>query len=294
MFVSILKNTWRRTNSKEFFKWFFGSIGAIFALLLAGKNFLGLDAVKSSIYGGGAFGGIYIVRFGYNGSKVILEHFLSKYRDSIYGDAIILLKDAFAKVHLIRKSKTSDPTIILNTLVFMCNQLKTYFDKKTKQPCGVSIKIVLKSKTNLTSDTKLYNLCRDKSTNKRDTDAYKNTEHKIFNNSCFNSIFSHLMSNQKNKLFYINNDIEGSKDYQNTSIQAYEDGVLPYKSEIVVPIIPLSNEADRQYSLFGFICVDSPQKNSFDNNYDLAILQGVADGIYDVIQQWSLRKTQQQ
>ena len=32
----------------------------------------------------------------------------------------------------------------------------------------------------------------------------------------------------------------------------------------------------------------------FDDNYDLAILQGVADGIYDVIQQWSLRKTQQQ
>ena len=201
MFVSILINTWQRTNSKEFFKWFFGSIGGAFSLLLAGKNFLGLDVVKSSTYGGGAFAGIYILRFGYNGSKVILEHFLAKYRDSIYGDAIILLKDAFAKVHLIRKSKTSDPSIILNTLVFMCNQLKIYFDKKTKQSCGVSIKIVLKSKTNLTSDTIIYNLCRDKSTNRRDTEAYKKIEHKIFNNSCFNSIFSNLMSNKKDKLF---------------------------------------------------------------------------------------------
>ena len=294
MFVSILKNTWQRTNSKEFFKWFFGSIGGVLALLLAGKNFLGLDAVKSSIFGGYGFGGIYIVRFGYNGMKVTLEHFLAKYRDSIYGNAIILLKDAFAKVHLIRKSKTTDPAIIVNTLVFMCNQLKIYFDKKTKQPCGVSIKIAIKSKTSLSSDTKLHNLCRDKSNTKRDTETYKNIEHKIFNNSCFNHIFSHLTGNQKNKLFYINNDIEGSKDYQNTSKQAHEDGKLPYKSEIVVPIIPLSNETDREYNLFGFICVDSPQKNSFDDNYDLAILQGVADGIYDIIQQWSQRKIQQQ
>lgn len=288
----IVKVAWERTNSKGFFKWFAGSISTVIGLLLIGKNFLGLSPVESSIYGIALFLTICFLWFGYNALKVAFERYSVKPRDSIYGDAIISLKDAFAKVHHIRKTKTTDVEIIKPTLVFMCNQLKTYFDKKTKQSCGISIKIVLKGKTSLSSDAKVYNLCRDSSTTKRDTDVYKKIDHKIFNNSCYNHIFSNLTSSKKSKLFYINNDINGSKDYQNTSKDAYDGGLLPYKSEIVVPIIPLSNETPREYSLFGFICVDSPKTSSFDGHYDLAILQGVADGIYDIIQQWSSRKSQ--
>lgn len=55
---------------------------------------------------------------------------------------------------------------------------------------------------------------------------------------------------------------------------------LPYKSEIVVPIIP---SYAKQYDIIGFLCVDCEHSNKFDPIYDPALIEGVADGIYDIL-----------
>ena len=107
-------------------------------------------------------------------------------------------------------------------------------------------------------------------------------------NTCFNSILTEV-KNQNKLLHYINNDITNSNDYFNTSKKCYDDEVLPYESEIVVPIIPIVR-GKKDFNLLGFLCVDCDKRKAFDTKYDTHILQGIADGIYDIIVTRSFKK----
>lgn len=57
---------------------------------------------------------------------------------------------------------------------------------------------------------------------------------------------------------------------------------LPYKSAIVVPVIPY-NKQGKKY-IEGFICIDSPRIFPFLKQYDLAILRDVASGLYPILE----------
>ena len=205
------------------------------------------------------------------------------FKESLYGDFIIFLKDAFSEIHWLRKKGTITKEDLKTTLVIVCDQLRIIFEKKTKTKCAVSIKVPVD--TNVTANTEVINLCRDEKSTIRDTTKYYETKHHIFSNTCFNSIIDHYVRNKMNRLFYINNDIPKSllsENYINTGTDVYPNGILPYNAEIIVPILPVKN-IDVSNKLIGFLCVDSDGLNVFDSKYDLAILQGVADGIYDVI-----------
>ena len=135
------------------------------------------------------------------------------------------------------------------------------------------------------------NIIGDKKSYSRSTEKYNTRKYHIFNNSCYNHIFTNLLRNKKTKLYYLNNNIPKSSDYSNSSVEAYSEGeedvskeVLPYKSEIVVPLLPFIN--DNSYNLLGFLCVDCNLVNGFDDNYDLATVQTVSDAIYDVVKKW--------
>jgi len=225
---------------------------------------------------------IYTLRFIFFIFKHTYGHFYFLYKESVYGDAIIFLNEAFSRVHWLQKQEPILDEKFVQSMSFICQNLKHIFEKKTRTTCSVSIKVAVE--TNVTANTEVKNLCRDNNSIIRDTDLYKKTTHFIFANTCFNIILSHLTKNQKNKLYYINNDINNTKDYENTSKESYENGVFPYQSELVVPIIPTHNEQDKVYNLLGFLCVDCKEINKFDEKYDLAIMQGVADGIYNIIQ----------
>ena len=90
-------------------------------------------------------------------------------------------------------------------------------------------------------------------------------------------------------------------DYKNSSLELYDDYAdekaffpfkvflrywrwpLPYKSSIVVPICPgISTERSKE-TLLGFLCVDSPRLFAFKREFDVDIMNGVADGLYNVI-----------
>ena len=155
--------------------------------------------------------------------------------------------------------------------------------KKQKKKCSVSIKVPTKGSVD--SATHMHNLCRDSiATKTRDTDVYRKTNHTIIGNTAYQKIVNNILKGNKDKFYYLNNNINGNNDYENTSKDVYADGKLPYESELVYPIIPLSWEkGTTSYECIGFICVDCEEKDVFDNKYDVAIVSGVADGIYDII-----------
>ena len=281
----ILKSL-KEAVSKKSWNWVAGSAGTVSAILLAGKNYLGSKVWVSIVFGVSFIIALYVLRFLLILSRNVYRNWYELYKESVYGDAIVFLKDAFSRVHWLRKLDTIPDDKLKQTMAQFCQQLKLIYDKKTKSCCAVSIKLARKAadEKSITSNTRISNLCRDKDSQSRDTVQYQQTLHSIFSNTCFNNILADFAQGKNiNEVYYINNHIAGSGDYLNTSKQLYNEGKLPYASELVVPIIPHHNENDIKFEMVGFLCVDCQTKEVFDSKYDVSILQGVADGIYDVI-----------
>jgi hypothetical protein len=164
----------------------------------------------------------------------------------------------------------------------MCDTLRVIFERKTHAECSVSIKVPVKNK--IQEDAVLKNLCRDSGHLNRDTTKYNETIHTIIGNTPFCYILNNVLKANKNGYHYVNNDIMSTSTYQNTSIDVYTDGILPYKSELVYPIIPMVGE----YNMLGFICIDCNCKNKFtDTKYDIPMIEGVADGLYNILDKWN-------
>lgn len=279
----ILYKSLRDTLTGSLWKWLVGSAGPLFAILLFGKNFLN-ETVENSIYIGIVFlVSVFILRYLLFLSANIVKWIHFTYKESIYGDAILILRDLFSKIHSLRKKPIIDDREFTEAMVFLCNYLKEIFDKKTKKDCSVSIKVPTKG--NINEKTIVLNLCRDSiATKTRDTDTYNKVEHTIIGNTAYHKIVNNILKGHKDKLFYINNDINSNGDYENTSREAYPNGKLPYCSELVYPIIPYTwDKTSNNFDCIGFICIDCNYKNAFDNKYDVGIISGVADGIYDLI-----------
>ena len=111
----------------------------------------------------------------------------------------------------------------------------------------------------------------------------KKIKHRIIGNTAFSIIVNKILKGNQKQLAYVNNDIPNSSNYVNTSIECYPDGILPYNSELVYPIVPIKGNETNQRDLKGFICIDCNKPNKFDENrYDIPMVQGIADGIYDI------------
>jgi hypothetical protein len=289
--TKLILKTLKDTFSGKLWKWLLGSAGSLFGILLFGKNFLNQPLEISLYIGIGILLGLLILRIilFFIINVIQLLHF--HYRESIYGDAIILLRDSFSKVHSLRKCEEIGDNEFTETMVVFCNNLKNIFEKKTKSKCSVSIKVPTKGSINEQSSVR--NLCRDSiATKTRDTDLYRKVNHTIIGNTPYQKIVNNILKGNKEKLHYLNNDINANGDYENTSREAYENGILPYSSELVYPLLPFTwDRKTNNYDCIGFICVDCETKNSFDDKYDVGIISGVADGIYDII---TLRNAQKE
>lgn len=217
-------------------------------------------------------------------------------RKSNYGDIIISLKDFFSKINLLRKLDTIRPELLKPALEDVCNDLQKNFNTKTNSTCCVSIKMFsqIAGGGDVDLNSAVYNLCRNESSiQQRDSDIYGNIDHTIYGNTPYLKITNDLLNHGVEAPYYINSNIPKAiknNAYLNTSQGAYPNGVLPYKSEIVIPILPIHNPNDQKPDLIGFICVDSNKTNSFNETYDLPMLQGFADGVYDVIMKWKFKE----
>ncbi|WP_370861399.1 hypothetical protein [Parabacteroides faecis] len=304
-------------HNNSIYKFLFGStITSIVGVMLIGKNMFNTSIKDSLLYSTLAIIGLFIIRFFYYLTKNIIRYIHNTYVDSIYKEFIICLKEINSQLQLLRKNtefneeelkqviitkcnvdatvaeeclKTIQKKVEINDEEFMtamvnlCNMLKDVFDKKTKANCSVSIKVPI-SNPELMENIILKNLCRDKKHHARSTDKYKQIKHTIIGNTPYRYIVNNVLQGNKKKFGYVNNNIEDSKDYENTSREAYDDGILPYKSEIVYPITPSLLPPNQRRKMYGFVCVDCDKTNRFEANSDIHIIEGVADSIYDIIQ----------
>lgn len=271
-----------QVKASKFVKYFIGTLGSAFVLISMGKNYFNLSILNSTLLGLCALIGIIIILF--------VRYFLRNLvRRNLYGEYLMALKEITAEINLMDDSQTISDKEFTDAMGHVCDKIKDLFDLKVKESkCSVSIKVAIGGAI-LNSETEVTNLCRDSVTSqkkKRDTKEYVSKKHLIFQNTCFNVIVSNWMDDKKSSLYYINSDIPKSRPhYQNSSYGTYgENDQLDYQSEIVVPIMPL---ADRNgYKIpepLGFLCVDCEKKNAFDSQYDLILLQCIANNIYDIM-----------
>lgn len=281
-----------QTFSSSRLKFLFGSsVTAVIGTLLIGHTLFGIDKIDSIKYGIIAVFAVFILMFLYFFVGYTLRYLVIRYKESIYGEALTMTSSAISRINHLKRLDSFNDEEFKRCLIYTCQQLKGHFDKKNKSTCSVSIKVAVDSE--VTANTKVVNICRDHDSLHRDTEQYNLIPHYIFQNTCFNNILSNLLQSKKSELYYHNDNIPNAKDYQNTSKGSYKDGMLPYKSELVVPIIPLHSLETNTYNIIGFICVDCVDKNKLTDKYDVTVLQLISEGMYDLFEAWREINTEQ-
>jgi hypothetical protein len=269
--------------SGKLWKWLTGSLGAAVALFFIGKNGFGLSVFKSILLGICLLAIVFITNF-------IYYLFTNIHRKNAYAEAIVFLKEGFAGINKLKRENSNDSEEIMRTMVALCNNIKSVFDKLTKVDCSVSIKIP-KINQPISGDAVVENICRDFNHYLvRNTDAYKKQEHRVSGNTAYQVILNSVLNGDRSRFFYLNNNVPKTKDYQTTSRAAYPNGVLPYKSELVYPILPIhppqvdaTQNSKPKYEIWGFLCIDCNDVNKFNERYHVPLIEGVADGVFDVI-----------
>lgn len=265
-----------------------GSFGTTVALLLFFKNLFEYTVEESIIAALKVVLVLLLIRFLLALSRATIKYLHSVYYSSLYGDAIILLNESFARVHAYRKTPGHQDEEFMETMITFCNNLKIIFDKLTASNCSVSIKVPV-GNYKVEEGTRLVNLCRDIHHGGRDTKLYSETQHTLIGNSAFRYCFSKVIQGAADKA-YLNSDISKENNYENTSFVCNENGILSYVSELVYPLVPILVQNNTNYHCHGFICIDSDSPNAFKTKYHVPLLQGVADGLYDLISERNQNK----
>lgn len=102
MLISFLKQS---TIKWPFWKWIFGGVGSIVAILSIGKNFFELSVSTSLLFGVDIIVIIWILRSLYLIVVALMSYVHNMYVDSIWGVAIIELKNAYSEIHFLRKKR---------------------------------------------------------------------------------------------------------------------------------------------------------------------------------------------
>ncbi|MDO3425887.1 hypothetical protein QWT87_13385 [Chryseobacterium sp. APV1] len=223
-------------------------------------------------------------------------------RESVYGNAIVLLSEGYAKIHH-NKNKELTVEEVKAILIEFCDKIRDIYEFKTKSKCSVSIKTIIDLKiegNGINFDTRVVNLCRDSKCSRYSMEKYDEIEHNIANNTCYQNIISKFFSNKFDEMYFLSNDILSIDNYENSSFQLYPEYnnekrltlelrkkhfPLKYKSELVVSISPMISEKRTTSPILGFLCVDCELSNEevFTTRFDVPLLKGVSDGLYDFI-----------
>lgn len=219
----------------------------------------------------------------------------------------ILNQYFYNKRNEVKKTKDEIEDEIKDILKSFCNCLSEIYTDKVGSKCSVSLKLIDQDFEKHRLESIVINFERDKESIVRDQDKnYSTHEHKVFNNTCFYEIAKAYMNREEDSLFYTNPSLISDISYKTSSLDCRinilprsdkkqkKEGLknpserpkiwntyLAYKSEIVAPIL-LANKPFEN-TLLGFLCVDCEDENVFNKEYDVPLLKGVADGIYEII-----------
>ena len=223
----------------------------------------------------------------------LLKHIIKKIHDSkvdsIWGEAIIDLAEAYSIIHEIEQKDVITEQEISSVLSKFCNKIKEIYDRTTKSNSSVSIKVPISNYTNRGhwESMQVKNIARDqKHLNERETPDYKQANHDIIGNTAYSRIVSLVIKESSKDKVYLNNNIDSSvnSNYATTSSICKDREAVPYKSELVVPIIPTKYNSLKEIYFGGFLCIDSDKPNSFDHKrYYIHMTRGLADGLYSLM-----------
>ena len=259
-------------------KFIFGSFTCIFGIpTLVYKYFEADDAasIKWTLIGIGAY---YLILFIYRLWENYKIWFANHFFDSIWGEGLLLVQD----VHDIVRSYENDKDHRDKYLATFCNKTKTFFDRLTKSKCSVSIK--LPKETTDYANLEVVNVSRDNKSTSRDTVDYKAQKHLVFQNTAYSTVIARMTKGKANAV-YVNNKIDITT-YESTSIPAYTNEELPYKSEMVTAIrkYPLSQKMGTPTELRGFLCIDSDKEGAFSSDrYYICIANLLSDSLYRIV-----------
>lgn len=252
---------------------------------------------------GVAFLGVIALFFlGYN------LYLISKYRTRTrYAEAFEDINIGFAELHKIQRDEIDDIQEIVKKIISLCNSVSGVFTKIYGHHIGVCVKMISIKNERAFSET----LARDKKSSAKNRrtgtkDKSKDEdEHWLDMNSDFSYLYLNYDDDNKDTSFYHKTKLPIREDYLNTRLRDWPPKKvrlfnsivrrklwpLKYKSTLVVPIVPLLADDQNQKALRGFLCVDSPKENCFNIQFDVDILKGISDGLYNTIDE--LQKTTQ-
>lgn len=273
-----------------------GSLASIIGLLKF--DFAGNDAAAIAVF---FLGVISLFFLGY--SIYLIMHTRKRIR---YTGLLSELNEGFSLIHeLDRRGDNMSKNEVYERFEWVCTSISRAFSVVHGHHIGVCIKLVFKEDNTHNQDRGMaITFCRDSKSSRakgRLVGPSDKTNHWISGNSDFNFIFTNSENGRQGVNYFFSNHLPPLANYQNTNLDRFSwppkrlgfvflDAVnrtrqwpLPYKSTIVVPLCPLSRNSDIDKGLRGYLCIDSPNSNVFNEAYDVEILRGVADGLYNKI-----------
>lgn len=225
-------------------------------------------------------------------------HLLGKYRrKTYYADAYAEINIGFSRLHKLRRVEDIKVETILPELEKLCDAVANAFGRLYNKKIGVCIKYIVDDHNRPRVET----LARDaySQTGNRPKGSADITKHWIDANTDFEFIYANFEDDNQDTSFYLEKHLPICKDYKNTRLgdkwkpkhnwgflenwYRRHNWPLKYKSTLVVPIVPLIADEQKQSAIRGFLCADSPKEGDFNPTYDVDIMKGVSDGLYNQI-----------
>lgn len=212
-------------------------------------------------------------------------------RERKYAQALAYVSDGFSEVHNLGRQQAVSIEAVKRACERLCDSLAKTFSLITGTKCNASIKILIED-VDENNHSKLRAVTFSRSTDMMRNPKRNFIKHWLDQNTDFLMIFDSIDKPARANFF--SNSLPIRFGYNNTSFKMYRGDPpdnnlvlrywrwpLPYKSTIVVPICPSSEQSKK--TLIGFLCVDSERVGAFSPSYDITLLSGVADGIYNLL-----------
>ncbi len=218
-------------------------------------------------------------------------------------ESIKTINYAFGELNKLRLKGYKDPVMVKNAFQHFCNATAESFSYRTGVDVSACIKVVKSASVSLTKPRliEIMTFVRDKNSEReRSVESYDNEPIILFENTDFYRIYRAIEKKEYKKAIFFCNDLPALNDYKNTRIKddlsdlvdkgkTTEERLelrnkhwnLPYRSTIVLPILPYGPHYDPDTQLIGYICIDALEKQAFNRDIDVEVLRGMADTLYN-------------
>lgn len=225
------------------------------------------------------------MKYSHNYNSKVKDIYTDKLsKANYYGQSHGYLSAAFAIIHKMNRIENLTFEIAVAELGKFCTLIKEFFEVKNGEQCSCCIKILIKDGELEEGDFRVITLCRDSKSDVDREPANAKRIHAVKDNTCFMHFFENINTHEGR--FFLSNDLIKRPEYKNSSMEYYRNSTsepwkLPYKSELVVPLI--AKIPDDGTPVLGFFCVDSKGIENFNSNFDPEMLIGIADGLYNTL-----------